>query len=138
MIWSIMISAIPERYHSAQPLLFSLLETQAVGRMPDVELVYLLDNKRRNVGAKRNALMSIATGEYVSFIDDDDQVAPDYVRRIYSAITKTRKASPPVDVICFGQRAHLQPHNVIHECSFSLEHFRNRPPAQRRQLSPAY
>ena len=72
MLWSILISAIPERFHTVQPLLFSLLETRSVARMPDIELCYLLDNKRRTVGAKRNALLDAARGEYVSFIDDDD------------------------------------------------------------------
>lgn len=130
MLWSILISAIPERFHSVQPLLFSLLEKQAVGRMPDVELLYLMDNKRRPVGAKRNALLSQATGEYVSFIDDDDDVAADYVKRIYTAIKQGRAAK--VDVICFGQRATLAPHNITHECSYSLQHYKREP---RRQLA---
>jgi glycosyltransferase involved in cell wall biosynthesis len=108
-----------------------------VARMPDVEILYLLDNRRRTVGAKRNALLDMAAGDYVSFIDDDDDVAADYVRRIYSTIVKTRKSPQQADVICFRQLAHLVPHNVIHDCSYSLEHYRNRKPEERRQLAPA-
>ena len=135
MLWSILIAAIPERFHHVQPLLYSLLESQAVARRPEVELLYLLDNRRRAVGAKRNALLSSARGEYIAFVDDDDAVASDYVQKIVSAISHARKADPPADVICFPQRATLDPHGVIHECTYSLAHFRDRKPEARRQLA---
>ena len=135
MLWSILISGIPERYHTVQPLLLSLLEHQSVVRMPDVELLYLLDNRRRSVGAKRNDLLTAARGEYVSFIDDDDEVASDYVSKIYHAIAKARKQEPPVDVICFPQRATLSPSGVIHDCTYSLAYYRDRQPNQRRVLT---
>jgi hypothetical protein len=137
MLWSILIAAIPERYHSAHGLLMSLLEHQAVARMPDVELLYLLDNRRRSVGAKRNNLLGASRGEYVSFIDDDDSVATDYIQRIYRTICQTRKSEAPADVICFPQRCTLQPHNVIHDCTYSLAYWKDREPAQRRQLAPS-
>ena len=135
MIWSLLIAGIPERFHAVQPLLYNLLESQAVGRRPDVELCYFMDNRRRTVGAKRNALLAMAQSEYVSFIDDDDAVASDYVQKIVSAISLARKTDPPTDVICFGQRAELMPHGVIHECTYSLAHFRDRKPEARRQLA---
>ena len=137
MLWTIAIAGIPERFHSCQPLLYSLLETQGVARLPDVECLYLLDNKRRPVGAKRNALLDAARGQYISFADDDDQVAPDYVQRIRDTLLKVGKMEPPVDVITFGQRATLHPHGITHECTYSLEHWRNRKPEERRQLAPA-
>ncbi len=136
MLWSILISGIPERYHTVQPLLLSLLEHQAVARRPDVELLYFLDNRRRSVGAKRNDLLTAARGEYVSFIDDDDEVAPNYVDLIYRAIVATRKSDAPADVICFPQRATIAPHGITHECTYSLAHWRDRAPDQRRQLAP--
>ena len=136
MLWSILIAAIPERYHTVHPLLLSLLETQAVARISDVELLFFMDNRRRTVGAKRNDLMAAAHGEYVSFIDDDDMVAPDYVSRIRNTIQRNRKEPP--DVICFPQRATLHPHGITHECRYSLEYWRDRPPENRRQLAPAH
>lgn len=134
MLWSILIAAIPERYHLAAPLLYSLLETQAVARIPDVEVLYLMDNRRRSVGSKRNALLDAARGEYVSFIDDDDQVAIDYVNRIRNAIISTRRTETPADVIVFPQRCTLQPHGIVHECTYSLNYWRERVPEQRRVL----
>jgi glycosyltransferase involved in cell wall biosynthesis len=137
MLWSILICGVPERYHLIQPLLYSLLETQAVGRMSDIELLYLLDNKRRTVGAKRNALLAAANGEFISFIDDDDMVAPDYVKRIHDAMLQAKRSDMAPDVLCFGQRATLHPHGIVHECSYSLKHWKERPADSRRQLAPA-
>ena len=154
MLWSILITAIPERYHSVQPLLHNLLEKQAVARMPDVELLYLMDNRRRPVGAKRNDMLAMAKGEYVSFIDDDDEVSVDYVQKIYRAIVKARKSElasagingrnqdgsfkvNQIDVICFPQRATLNPAGVTHECTYSLKHWKDREPEKRRVLAQA-
>ena len=134
MLWSILISGIPERFHSVQPLLYSLLEKQSVARMPDVECLYLLDNRRRSVGSKRNALLDMARGEYISFIDDDDLVADDYVRKIHDAIVEARKVEPRADVIVFPQRATLAPHGIVHDCTYSLLYCKERAPEQRRQL----
>lgn len=138
MLWSILISAIPERFHSVHPLLLSLLEKQSVARMPEIELIYLMDNRRRPVGAKRNDLLSIARGEYISFVDDDDEVSPEYVKQIHKAILLTRKSDSQADVICFPQRATLHPANVTHECTYSLAHWKDREPDKRRQLAPAH
>lgn len=135
MLWSILLCGIPERYHSVQALLFSLLEKQSVARMPDVELLYHMDNRRRSVGAKRNGLLREAVGEYITFIDDDDEVSPDYVRKIRDAIIASRKQEILVDVICFPQRATLQPAGVTHECTYSLAHWSQRKPDARRVLT---
>lgn len=136
MLWSILIAGIPERYHSAHGLLHSLLEAQSVARMQDVELLYLLDNKRRSVGAKRNDLLDAANGEYLCFIDDDDAVATDYVQKIYNMISRTRKEDTPADVICFPQKCTIMPANVIHECSYSIMHWKDREPDARRKIVP--
>jgi len=134
VLWSILISGIPERYHTVHGLLLSLLETQGVSRMSEVELLYLMDNKRRSVGAKRNDLLDTARGEYVSFIDDDDEVAPNYVDMLYKAIARTRRGSPVADVICFPQRAIIGNTGVIHECTYSLKHWAEIDPGKRRTL----
>ncbi len=134
MLWSILICGISERYHSAHGLLYSLLESQSVSKMQDVELLYLMDTRRRTVGEKRNNLLSMAKGEYISFIDDDDAVASDYVQKIYRTIGKTRKDPTPAAVICVGQRATLEPANVVHECSYSIAHWKDRKPDVRRVL----
>jgi hypothetical protein len=44
--------------------------------------VRLRDNGERSIGAKRNELLYSVDTPYLTFIDDDDTVAPDYVRRV--------------------------------------------------------
>lgn len=65
----------------------------------DVEHLILYDNKRRTVGEKRDALLRASLGKYVAFVDDDDDIAPEYV----SELLKAAKENP--DVITFWQQA---------------------------------
>lgn len=66
------------------PRVFLDLERQAKGK--DVEVLVLLDDRKRSIGHKRNALVSIAQGTFVAFVDDDDRVAIDYVDRLLEKI----------------------------------------------------
>jgi glycosyltransferase involved in cell wall biosynthesis len=60
------------------------LQAQAQGK--PVEIVVACDNKEISIGLKRQQLLERATGDYVSSIDDDDWVAPDYVDRLLAAL----------------------------------------------------
>lgn len=75
---SILICTLPRR----QALLTSLLsdlDRQCKGF--DVEV--LTDNGPGTVGAKRQRMIEAATGEYVVFIDDDDDINPAYIKNIF-------------------------------------------------------
>ena len=63
-----------------------------------VQVLYLGDNKAMKVGEKRNAVLSLAEGVYITFIDDDDTIAPNYIEKIMGAME-----SKP-DVITFQVR----------------------------------
>jgi len=93
---SILTSTIPGRELQLAELI-AKLEAQ-IGELP-VEHLVLCDNKRRSIGAKRQALVDIARGEYIAFVDDDDDISSDYVSSLLEAI-KTG-----ADVITFRQRA---------------------------------
>jgi hypothetical protein len=97
---SILTPSIPSRIQrlgmDCQWLMSQLSEQ--IGGLP-VEHLVLCDNRARSIGAKRQALVDIARGEYIAFVDDDDDVSQDYVERLLEA-TKTR-----ADVITFRQRA---------------------------------
>lgn len=69
-----------------------------IGALPVEHLVFL-DNKKRTIGEKRDALLIAAKGKYVAFVDDDDFVSSDYV----SSILEASKSDP--DVITFLQVA---------------------------------
>jgi glycosyltransferase involved in cell wall biosynthesis len=78
---SILVCGITNRdCHS----LLDHLGKQAEGK--PVEVISLVDNKKMKIGSKRNHLLSISKGEYVSFVDDDDWVSDDYVDSILEKI----------------------------------------------------
>jgi len=102
MKFSILILNVPSRFEQAARLYNKLLAQ--VGTLP-VEILMLTDNKKRSIGDKRNDLVVAARGEYLAFIDDDDDVADDYVAEIMKAI----EFSP--DVIVFNEQATLNGEN---------------------------
>jgi hypothetical protein len=82
-----------------------------LSRHESVEVLYLMDNMKMSVGRKRNILLSIAQGEWFTFVDDDDEVAQDYVPRLLAAIEQAGDAG----VIVF-------PQDCIHEDTGEVEH----------------
>jgi glycosyltransferase involved in cell wall biosynthesis len=93
---SILICTVPSRINSYLPVIINELNRQIEETgIKDIEIIYLGDNKKRSVGHKRNDLIRIAQGEYVCFIDDDDKVSPDFVKKIIPYL------SCSADVICF-------------------------------------
>ena len=94
-ILSILTPAIWNR-ESAKFLAAAISEQIGSAR---VEHLVLFDNCQRSIGAKRQALVDIARGQYIAFCDDDDDVAPDYVESLL------RAAETGADVITFRQRA---------------------------------
>lgn len=83
MVLSILIPTIQER----QEIFSGLLETlhkQAGGK--SVQVLWLGDNFSMTTGGKRNKLMDIADGDYLCFVDDDDEITGDYVQTILSNI----------------------------------------------------
>ena len=83
---SILILSITERLDSYLKFLLDKLQIQ-IKNQP-IELVILLDNQKRTIGSKRNQLLENAQGEYICFIDDDDDIADTYVERIIKSLKK--------------------------------------------------
>lgn len=82
---SVLILTVPNRRKTFMQTLLDQLEPQT-RNLPNVEVLCLYDNKCRSTGDKRNAMLSIAQGAYVAFIDDDDLVADTYIKDILEAI----------------------------------------------------
>jgi len=88
---SILCCSLPNRLKT-----FSTIEeAERQARGLPVEVLYLGDNWKNPTGVKRNILKNNANGLYMGFIDDDDELKPDYVSSILEA-TQYQK-----DVICF-------------------------------------
>lgn len=80
---SVLIPVVPNRFDMCRAL---MLELHRQIRSGPVELLALCDNKRRSIGKKREALVQIARGDYLAFVDDDDWISPVYVDRILAGI----------------------------------------------------
>jgi hypothetical protein len=96
MILSILTPTIPGRERQLQSLQWRI-EEQIGGQA--VEHLILSDNRKRSIGAKRQALLDIARGQYIAFVDDDDDIADSYVEELLAA------AASGADVITFLQGA---------------------------------
>ncbi len=110
--FSILTPALPSRWASIQELC-ATLQTQIESQ--PVEHLILVDNKRRTVGEKRDALLRAARGDYIAFVDDDDTVSPDYVSSILERIA----VNPPPDVVTFRQVATVN--GEVGEVEFRLD-----------------
>ncbi len=98
-ILSILTPSVPSRWELVRALA-EKIEAQASSE--NVEHLILSDNKRRPVGAKRQALLDIARGDYVAFVDDDDDISAGYLEEILP-----RCQSGP-DVVTFAQCAIIE------------------------------
>jgi glycosyltransferase involved in cell wall biosynthesis len=97
---SILTPAVPSRLEQLSELCAKLaVQIAGMGQLFPVEHLVLLDNKKRTVGEKRDALLRAAKGKYVAFLDDDDDISGDYV----SSILEAAQSGP--DVITFQQMA---------------------------------
>ena len=95
-----MIPSIPERIELLTKLLGKLglqVENQPV------EVIVLMDNKKRSLGDKRNLMMRECQGTFLAHLDDDDSISDDYVTSILAAID----GAPKTDVVCFQQQSDL-------------------------------
>jgi hypothetical protein len=116
--WSILLLGIPERFEKLKKLLEKLeFQIKKNGLKEDIEILALIDNRNRSVGNKRQALLDISQGEFISFIDDDDDISDEYVLEIHNAILK----NIDVDVITFNQIAKIN-NNPESKIKFNLNY----------------
>lgn len=94
-LWSILVPTVPERVDVRRPLMDSLHRQAA--EHPEVEVLLVEDNRSIPYHAKLNRMAAIASGVYVSYVDDDDWIADDYVAAIVAALRR----SPEVDAVLF-------------------------------------
>ncbi len=80
--WDLLICSIEHRTAS----LTALLEALAPQIIPGVGVRIFRDNLEHGWTAKCQALIESSRADYVSYIDDDDLVAPDFVERIMFAL----------------------------------------------------
>lgn len=100
---SVLITSVPERFDKLRNLFEELERQRKECDEPDgVEVCCVLDNRKQTVGEKRNALMRMMRGRFFTFVDDDDNVAPGYVRTLLEDMNRY----PDADVFAFKQSCH--------------------------------
>lgn len=87
---SILIPTLPERHN----LLFALLReihTQAEKWSIDNDIEIIIDStdSSMSIGNKRQQLLEKARGEYIIYLDDDDEILNDLLWEVISAIKNT-------------------------------------------------
>ncbi len=97
---SILIPTIPSREASLDNLLKILLPQMSTFTSSkdydnnitilkyhnfDIEIIVCSDEKKITTGEKRNRLLKIASGKYIIFIDDDDEIPNYYIREMLKA-----------------------------------------------------
>jgi len=81
---SILICSIESRTGSLNALLNNL--SDQINNPEEIQILVEQDNGEMSIGKKRNKLLKRATGEYLCFVDDDDEVSAYYVKNILEAI----------------------------------------------------
>ena len=95
------IPSIPSRVRVGLEPLLAKLQLQ-IRERKDVEILSILDNKKMSIGRKRQALFQLAQGKYSCILDDDDDIFPNFIEEIMSAIENN-----DVDVITYEQEADI-------------------------------
>lgn len=86
MILSILIPSTTDRQQMLENLMAGInRQIQQLGVEGSVQILTEIDNREITTGAKRNLLLQKAEGEYVVFVDSDDEVSYDYVSEILKA-----------------------------------------------------
>lgn len=86
--WSILICTIDEREELFSKLYSKLISQISKNHLEGkVEILFFKDNRELSIGYKRNQLLQASHGEYVCFIDDDDDISDDYIQILYEKIS---------------------------------------------------
>lgn len=111
---SILIPSVPSRIDKVKSLYDRL--NNLIGDSP-IEVLIFTDNKKRSIGKKRESLVKISNGEYVCFLDDDDDFFDEYVNELLLATEQG------ADVITFKQKCTIDGKSCI--VDFDLNHTEN-------------
>ena len=111
--WSILIPTMSGREETLMRLLRSISEK--VNRLcPDLtyEVRLAFDKKESTVGMKRERLLQEASGKYMSFIDDDDDITDEYIQDVWQCIQGN------YDVMCL--RGMISHYKFVHSLDVKL------------------
>ena len=146
MMLSILIPTLENRKEQFERLTGKIKKQIAQNHLEsELEILDFPDNGEHTVGHKRNILIEQAQGEFIVFIDDDDDINIHYVKLICDAIRKYQ------DIDCIGLKGRVtfagkSPHQFIHSIQYKEYSSNNgayyRPPyhlnPMRRSIAQRY
>jgi hypothetical protein len=116
---SILVPSVSERRKTFLPvsleMLYGQLESLPEKQRGQVEIIYLIDNKTIMLGDKRNLMIEMASGKYISFVDCDDRITDDYISVLLEATNSDS------DVIVFQAEVSLNG-NAPKICYYSKDY----------------
>lgn len=104
---SILIPTITGREHMYQRLIDSLQRQM----MPGVEILQCCDNKELSIGTKRQTLLNSCTSDYMVMVDDDDNVAHDFIPRIMEALKEQPDCVTYIELVSTGSGSQYACHS---------------------------
>lgn len=130
MILSILIPTLKERRNKFEyirsKIANQIKNNKLIGK---VEILHFEDNRKHSVGYKRNWLLDQAKGEYTMFVDDDDDVSPNFISLVCGAVKQKPDCVSLTGIISFNGR---NPKRFIHSLKYKVYSERNgvfyRPP----------
>jgi hypothetical protein len=112
--WSVLIPTIPGRDASLAHLTASIRDK--VSRIcPQLRIQWCIafDAKEMSIGRKREGLLQGATGKYMSFIDDDDDITDAYLEDLWACIQGGDHV--------MRLRGQMGPHSFVHSTAVALD-----------------
>ena len=88
MILTIAIPTLEERKAEYAFLKASIMDQIKKLGVKDVEVISMCDDRELTIGEKRQKLYEMARGEWTVQVDDDDQLASDYLYHVLPALGK--------------------------------------------------
>lgn len=82
---SILICTLLKRWHPLSSLLHQI-NAICADHEKKIEILISSDDGVKSIGQKRNELLQSSKGEYVVFIDDDDQIGDEYFDEVFKGI----------------------------------------------------
>lgn len=130
---------IPPNEIKINILIPTLVERKASFDMLTKKLRYLIgdepvaildarDNRENTIGAKRNQLLRASYAPYICFVDDDDDVADNYIEKLLEAADSGLDCASLNGIITFDGRAPQRfEHSIRYDHYTDVGHYK-RPP----------
>lgn len=116
ILLSILVPTVPNRIDYFYPRIMKQLLDQTK-KYSNIEIIAFFDNKKRTIGKKRDEMLKLAQGKYVTFVDDDDRLSNDYIDEIINAINRNEN----VDCIVYNTETNIETTNKKVLCMYGTE-----------------